>query len=88
MKKEVSMAATKQQRELILKALTEPKFRKLLASSPAEALGVKTITAETSREIRVILATVKGIDAHIGAMADELLCACSVTAVPTVRNKA
>jgi hypothetical protein len=82
------MAATKPQRELILKALTDPKFRKLLASSPAEALGLKKITPETAKEIKFILATVKGIDTQIGAMADELLCACSVTAVPVVGNKA
>lgn len=82
------MAEKKKQRELILKALTDPKFRKLLASSPAEALGVKKITLEMAREVKLVLASVKGIDAHIGAMADELLCACSVTAVPTVRKKA
>jgi hypothetical protein len=82
------MAATKQQRELILKALTDPKFRKLLVSSPAEALGIKKITTERAKEVKFILAAIKGIDTQIGAIADELLCACSVTAVPTVRKKA
>jgi hypothetical protein len=82
------MAGTKQQRELIMKALTDPKFRKLLATNPAGALGVKKVTPEMAKEIKLVLATVKGIDVQIGAMADELLCACSVTAVPTVTRKA
>jgi len=83
------MAGTTKQRELIIKALTDPKFRKLLATEPAKALGVKKITAETAKEIKLVLATVKGIDVQISAMADELLCSCSVTAViPGVTRKA
>ena len=82
------MADNKLQREFIVKALTDPKFRMLLATEPAQALGVKRINVQQAKEVRLILATVKGIDAQIGAMADELLCACSVTATPTVRNKA
>ena len=81
------MAGTKRQRELIIKALTDPKFRKLLATNPAQALGVKKVTAETAKEIKLVLATVKGIDVQIGAMADELLCACSVTAVGPVTTR-
>lgn len=82
------MADNKLQRELIIKALTDPKFRKLLATEPAQALGLKKINIQQAKEIKLVLATVKGIDTQIGAMADELLCACSVTATPTVRNKA
>ena len=81
------MAADKHQRELIIKALTDPKFRKLLAADPAKALGVKKITTEREKEIKLVLATVKGIDVQIGAMADELLCACSVTAVGPITTR-
>ncbi|MBI5026609.1 MAG: hypothetical protein HZC12_07790 [Nitrospirae bacterium] len=64
----------KRQKELILRALTDPAFRKLLMSDPAKALG-KKITIEIRKEIKMILAAVKGIEAQISALADELLCA-------------
>ena len=67
-------ATLKANKELILRALTEPKFRKLLQSDPEQALGVKKITAVQRKEIALVLATVKGIDQQIGHMADELLC--------------
>jgi CHAT domain-containing protein len=68
------------QRQMVLRALTEPKFRKLLETNPRAALEVETITADMEKEIRLVLAAVKGINAQISAIADELLCACSVAA--------
>jgi hypothetical protein len=64
----------KAQKELILKALTDASFRKLLTADPTKALG-KKITAEIEKEIKIVLAIVKGIDAQISHLADELLCA-------------
>jgi len=65
----------KRNRDLIYKALTDPKFRKMLQEKPAEALGVKTISLEKKREIRFVLASVKSIENQISILADELLCA-------------
>jgi hypothetical protein len=65
----------KKQKALILKALTDPKFRKALAANPAAALGAKIMTPEKRREVALLLAAIKGINAQIAALADELLCA-------------
>lgn len=70
-----TVARTKKNREFIYRALTDPKFRKQLQKEPARALGVKVLTAEKKKEIRFILAAVKGIEVQIGSLADELLCA-------------
>lgn len=64
----------KANRQLVLRALTEPNFRKLLATAPEQALGVETAKIN-KEEIRFILAAVKAIEYQIGALADELLCA-------------
>lgn len=65
----------KRQKTLILQALTDPKFRKLLQENPKEALGAKRLTADMKKEIQLVLAAVKGINSQISALADELLCA-------------
>lgn len=61
-------------RKLLLKALTDPEFRKTLELDPATALG-KKITEINKREIQIVLAMLKGITNQIAATADELLCA-------------
>ncbi|MEI9477829.1 MAG: hypothetical protein WCO26_14805 [Deltaproteobacteria bacterium] len=71
-KKKASLKKT--QKELILKALTDASFRKLLTTDPANALG-KKITPHSEKEVKMVLAVVKGIDAQISHLADELLCA-------------
>ena len=67
-------AKKKVNKELVLKALTNRDFRKLLATDPEKALG-KSLTAVHKQEIALVLATVKGIESHIGHLADSLLCA-------------
>lgn len=69
----------KTRRQLILKALTDPKFRKQLDSDPLAALGRKRLSDVQRKEIAMILATVKGIESQVNIMADNLLCACSVS---------
>lgn len=61
-------------KKLVIKALTDPKFRKQLQSDPKAALGAKEFTAAKKREVKAVLSAVKSIDAHIGALADLLLC--------------
>ena len=61
-------------KKLILKALTEPNFRKLLKENPKKALGIHEITVGQEREINLILSMVKGIDSQIASVADNLLC--------------
>ena len=70
-----SSAYRKRQRELVLRTLTDPAFRKMLVTNPARALEKKRISATMRKEIAMILAMAKGIDAQIAAIADELLCA-------------
>lgn len=67
-------AKKKVNKELVLQALTNREFRKLLATNPEKALG-KSLTAVHKQEIALVLATVKGIESHIGHLADSLLCA-------------
>jgi hypothetical protein len=74
MARQTSSKKKKLNRELVLRALTDPKFRKLLQASPSKAIG-KPVTGARQREIDVVLATVRGIEAHIQLVADELLCA-------------
>lgn len=61
-------------RKLVLRALTDPKFRELLATEPEKALGIE-VTDLNRDEIRFILATVNGVEYQISSLADELLCA-------------
>lgn len=68
-------AYKKRQKDLILRALTDPKFRKQLAAEPEKALGIGKLKPEMLKDVKMVLAAVKGIDAHIAAIADELLCA-------------
>jgi hypothetical protein len=63
----------RQNRELILKALTDPKFRRELKAAPERVMR-KRGTRVNRAEIALVLAAVKGIEAQIRGLADELLC--------------
>jgi uncharacterized protein with von Willebrand factor type A (vWA) domain len=65
--------------DLIYKALTDPVFRKQLKDEPTIALGIQKITPTITAEITKILDQVVAIERTVGAVADQLLCACSVT---------
>jgi hypothetical protein len=70
-------------RDLVLRALTDRKLRKTLEDNPRLAIG-KQVTEAHQREIRLVLAAVRGIEAHIRAVGDELLCLngpCGIAAV-------
>jgi len=66
-------------KEMLYKALTDPAFRKLLAESPTRALRVRRLNKLQLHEIKLVLASLKGIEAQMNALADQLLCACAVT---------
>jgi hypothetical protein len=68
-----SAAKKRMNRDLVLKALTDRKFRKSLEEAPQVALG-KKVTDIHLRELSLVLATVKGLEAQIAAIGDELLC--------------
>ena len=72
------MGKIEKNREFILKALTDPTFRKALEENPARALGMREFTDVNKQEVRLILAAVKGIETQISAASDELLCAYGV----------
>ena len=78
-------------RELICKALTDPKFRKLLQTQPAKALGVTTLSPEKTKMVANALAAIKEIDAKISGIADELLCAnggpCGIAKVDVTKTR-
>jgi len=69
-----SPAKRRLNRELVLRALTDRKFRQLLQANPVQALG-KKLTALQQQEVKLVLATVRGIEAQVHSLADELLCA-------------
>jgi len=78
-------------RELICKALTDPQFRTLLQTQPAKALGVTTLSPEKTKMVTNALAAIKEIDAKIGLIADELLCAnggpCGIAKVDVTKTR-
>ena len=73
MAKKISTKAVN--RKLVMKALTDPKFRRQLKANPAKALGKRKLSAIETKEVDLVLAVIKGIDRQIGSLADELLCA-------------
>ncbi len=74
-KQQKASAARKRKvnRELVIQALTDRRFRTLLETRPSKILG-KRPTAAQQREIALVLAAVKGIERQIHNLADELLC--------------
>lgn len=62
-------------RDLIIRALTDPGFREMLMEAPERALGLKEISELNQAELRFIQAAVSGIECQVGALADQLLCA-------------
>lgn len=79
-------------RDLIYKALIDPVFRKQLKDEPAKALGIQQTNPKIVAEINKVLDSVIAVERTVGAVADELLCACSVTcsvaAAPTILTDA
>jgi hypothetical protein len=70
------VSSTKEKnRALVYKALTDPDFRKQLATQPAKALGVTTLTPDKEKMIKKALTAIQEIEGKIGSIADELLCA-------------
>jgi len=62
-------------RKMVIRALTDPKFRRELKADPGAALGKKKLTDVQLKEVQLVLAAVKGIDQQVANLADELLCA-------------
>lgn len=62
-------------RQIVIRALTDPDFRAMLQESPQKALGISRLTDKNRDEIRFVLAAVKAIEFQIASLADELLCA-------------
>jgi hypothetical protein len=62
-------------RKMVIQALTDPKFRRLLKADPSAALGKKKLSDIQQKEVNLVLAAVKGIEQQIHSLADELLCA-------------
>lgn len=71
--------SVKVNKELILKSITDPRFRKELESNPEKALGVKQLSDIQKRELDLVVASIKGIETQMDHIADRLLCVCAVS---------
>jgi alpha-galactosidase len=60
-------------RNLILRALTDVTFRDALDTNPQAVLG-RHMSDSNQHEIRLVLAAVRGMEAQIKALGDELHC--------------
>lgn len=60
-------------KQMVLRALTDPKFRKQLQDAPHQVVG-KRLSAVEQREIDLVLVTVKGIERQISGISLNLLC--------------
>ncbi|MBN1812499.1 MAG: hypothetical protein JXA14_11735 [Anaerolineae bacterium] len=60
-------------KELLKRALTDPKFRRTLETNPKEILGPKVTRADIA-SLNAALEKVKQIDATIEKLAGEVLC--------------
>lgn len=60
-------------KELILRALTDPNFRRELEDNPERVMGHE-ISREARLEIDMVLKLIEDIDSQIMEMADKLLC--------------
>jgi hypothetical protein len=70
------LSTTKEKnRALVLKALTDPAFRKQLETAPAKALGVTTLTADKTKMVKKVLISIQEIEGKLDGLVDELLCA-------------
>jgi hypothetical protein len=65
-------------KKLVLKALTDPKFRKMLEENPLKAAELAQISGGVA-EVYSILSVVRGIDYQVDKVRDELLCVNSGT---------
>jgi hypothetical protein len=74
-KSEQSEVKREVNKKLVLRALTEPEFRRQLETTPKDALRMPRFSQENEVEIRFVLAAVKAIEAQIAGLADQLLCA-------------
>lgn len=68
-------AKKKVNKQLVIRALTDPEFREMLAADPRKVLGIPRFSTINEQEIKFVLAAVRAIDHQIAALADELLCA-------------
>ncbi len=73
MNKERKEIAKKNQKKLILMALNDEKFKKLLISNPEKALKRK-MTSDDKKDIKLIITIVKSIETQITSIADAFLC--------------
>jgi hypothetical protein len=78
MNKERKEIAKKNQKKLILMALNDEKFKKLLISNPEKALKRK-MTSDDKKDIKLIITIVKSIETQITSIADAFLCNDTIT---------
>jgi hypothetical protein len=68
-------AKKKVNKQLVIRALTDPEFREELAADPGKALDIPRFSTVNEQEIKFVLAAVQAIEYQITGLADQLLCA-------------
>jgi len=68
----------KQKKELLVRALTDPKFRTQLERSPAKVFGVSKLSTIDAKIIKETMTKLQALETQITSLADELLCSCGV----------
>ena len=61
-------------KEMILRAVVDPKFRKKLLENPEQVFGVKELSREDKQSVRLLRKTLPGMDGVINGISDSLLC--------------
>lgn len=61
-------------REMILRAVADPKFRRELLKNPKKVFGVKELTPEDQQSLEMLRRVLPAIDGMIDGISDSLLC--------------
>ncbi len=61
-------------REMVLRALADPKFRKELLENPEKVFGVEKLTKEDIQSLRMLKRVLPAIDGMVTGISDSILC--------------
>lgn len=61
-------------REMVLRAVVDPRFRKELLQNPEKVFGVKRLTREDKQSLDMIKRVLPALDGMIDGISDSILC--------------
>lgn len=65
---------TDKRREMILRAVVDPRFRRELLRNPKKVFGVKELTTEDKQSLDMLKRILPAIDGMIDGISDSILC--------------